>query len=623
MGSLGGWCLSRGGPQLGAGLRENDQVTMGRADRQSDLFDDVVRFCEGSLPASSIYGFLARERDRLFPDELFDDLFSERGRASVPPSVVATVMVLQRLDGLSDQEAVDRYAFDVRWRYAAGVSGYGGGGWGSFAHTVLVDMRARLRRSKRPNRIFEVGLEAAHAAGLVGRRRVLDSTPLYDAVATMDTVTLIRSAVRGLLAAAEGDLAAALRAALSSGDDYVGNGKPQIDWDDRTAREELIDSRTRDGFAVLALLDGRELADAVEQAAALLATVLGQDLEQGPDTVFRIARRVAKDRVISTVDPDTRHGHKTSARGFDGYKGHAAVDPDSEIITTTTVTPGDASVAEDLVADLLDGGQAGQAEPQPVEPSAGRNRGRPAGVRLWRQRLRHRAVPRPARPGRDRGPLQDPDTHRGGRVVQQGPVRHRPRRRRCDLPGRGHRADPPGPRRRRHRLLRVGLPRVPAARAVHHRRRWAHGIRWPLRADPHRRPHPADQPGLGRRLPRHPPQGRAQARPSRTPQTQRTTSPGPRHPPRRRRLPTPGRRGEPRTTGRPRPARIRHRMHCSPLTSTNRTAISKPIEPSADTSAPTVQLNRTQVRSRPIQEPTRTASRADHTPKPNRWTPAT
>jgi IS5 family transposase len=341
---------------------------MGRADRQGDLFDDVVRFCEGSLPASSIYGFLARERDRLFPDELFGDLFETSGRCSVPPSVVATVMVLQRLDGLSDREAVDRYAFDVRWRYAAGVGGYGGG-WGSFAHTVLVDMRARLRRSTRPNRIFEVGLEAAHAAGLVGRRRVLDSTPLYDAVATMDTVRLIRSAVRGLLAAADAELAAALRAALVSGDDYASNGKPLIDWDDRAAREELIDSRARDGYALLGLLDGRELVEAVEQAATLLATVLGQDLEQGPDKVFRIARRVAKDRVISTVDPDTRHGHKTSARGFDGYKGHAAVDPDSEIITAITVTPGnagDASVAEDLVADLL-ADQAEQAEPRAAE----------------------------------------------------------------------------------------------------------------------------------------------------------------------------------------------------------------------------------------------------------------
>src|SRR5438067_3185814 len=136
---------------------------MGRAERQGDLFDDVVRFCEGSLPANSIYGLLARERDRLFPDELFEDLFQASGRRSVPPCVVATVMVLQRLEGLSDREAVDRYAFDARWRYAAGVGGYDGDGWGQFAHTVLVDMRARLAASKDPRRLFRVALDAASA----------------------------------------------------------------------------------------------------------------------------------------------------------------------------------------------------------------------------------------------------------------------------------------------------------------------------------------------------------------------------------------------------------------------------------------------------------------------------
>jgi hypothetical protein len=107
---------------------------LGRADHQGDLFDEVSRFCEESLPENSIYRFLARERDRLFPDELFADLFCDRGRRSVPPSVVATVMVLQRLGGLSDREAVERYAFDARWRYAAGAGGYGGRGWAGFAH---------------------------------------------------------------------------------------------------------------------------------------------------------------------------------------------------------------------------------------------------------------------------------------------------------------------------------------------------------------------------------------------------------------------------------------------------------------------------------------------------------
>ena len=85
---------------------------------------------------------------------------------------------------------------------------------------------------------------------------------------------------------------------------------------------------------------GASSARSVDQAAQLLATVVGQDLDARHDGVFRIARRVAKDRVISTVDPEARHGHKTSARGFDGYKGHVAIDPDSEMITATAVTAG-------------------------------------------------------------------------------------------------------------------------------------------------------------------------------------------------------------------------------------------------------------------------------------------
>ena len=271
-------------------------------------------------------------------------------------SVVAVVMVLQRLEGLSDREAVDRFAFDARWRCAAGVGGYDGDGWVRFAHTVLVDMRARLAASTDPRRLFRVTLEAAGKAGLVGAKRALDSTPLYDAVATMDTITLIRSAIRGVLTQAGLEPEAQLRAVLSSGDEYASKAKPQIAWDDTVARAELIDSRARDGHALLALLDSRRLGPGLAEAAELLATVLGQDLEQTDDNVFRIARRVAKDRVSSTVDPQARHGHKTAARGFDGYKRHLAADLDNEIITNTKLSAGnvgDGAVAADLIEDLL------------------------------------------------------------------------------------------------------------------------------------------------------------------------------------------------------------------------------------------------------------------------------
>ena len=180
-------------------------------------------------------------------------------------------------------------------------------------------------------------------------------------MATQDTVTLIRGAIRGLLRETDDELAAQLRSVLKRDDEYRSAGKPVCDWDDKTAREALVDELGRDGYAALLALDERRLVGPLRQAAELLATVLGQDLEPRDDGVFRIARRVAKDRVISTVDPDARHGHKTAARGFDGYKGHIAVDPDSEIITATEVTAGnvaDGSVGARLLTEVLDDADA-------------------------------------------------------------------------------------------------------------------------------------------------------------------------------------------------------------------------------------------------------------------------
>jgi hypothetical protein len=343
-------------------------MSLGLTPTQADVFTTTTGFCESRVSPDSIYGLLHRECFGLFADEMFADLFCDSGRHCVPPMIVAVVMVLQRFEGCSDREAVDRFAFDARWKYAAGGLSFD---YPSFAHTVLVDMRARLRVSERPDRIFEAVLETAKAAGLVGRRRVLDSTSLYDAVATMDTVTLIRSAIRGLLTVCDRDLEGELRGLLARDDDYASAGKPVCDYEDRQAREELIDALATDAHGLLGALDGRELGPELEQAAALLAAVVGQDLDEGEDGVFRIARRVAKDRIISTVDPDARHGHKTSARGFDGYKGHVAVDPDSELICATTVTAGnvgDGQAVDALLADEL----ANAEDPRTAdEPPAG------------------------------------------------------------------------------------------------------------------------------------------------------------------------------------------------------------------------------------------------------------
>lgn len=337
-------------------------MTLGRAPEQGDLWEITTRHCEQKLSPTSIYRLLHQDCHRLFPDDAFTDLFKDVGRRSIPPRIVAVVMVLQRLEGLSDREAIERFTFDVRWKYAAGGLGLE---YPDFVHTVLVDMRARLRASAHPNRIFDTVLDVAKSAGLMGRRRVLDSTPLYDAVATQDTVTMLRSAIRGLLRVAGEPLVTTLRGVLQRDDDYASAGKPVCDWEDKSARETLIDALARDAYAVLAVLDDQKLSAEVQQAATLVATVVGQDLESTEDGRFRIARRVTPDRVISTVDPETRHGHKTEARGFDGYKGHVAIDPDAELITAAEVTAGnvaDGTVAMKLLEEVL--------PPKPKEPEA-------------------------------------------------------------------------------------------------------------------------------------------------------------------------------------------------------------------------------------------------------------
>ena len=357
-------------------------------------------------------------------------------------------MLLQALEGLSDREACDRLAFDLRWKAASGLPV----GSGSFHSTVLVGMRNRLRASDRPRRLFEDVNATARSAGLLaGRRRVLDSTPLLDAVATQDTVTQLRAAIRRLLTVADRDdteLAAAVRAVLARDDDYATVGKPPCDWDDQAAREALVDALVRDVHAALLVLHGREVAGPVAEAAELLALVAGQDVEQGEDGVFRIARRVARDRVISTVDTEARHGHKSRARTFDGYKAHLAVDPDDELITNLTVTPAN-TADRDVIDDLLEEPDLPRARAAEDGEDGGEDGGggqdaassARSGVGVRRFGLRRRRDAGPAGRGRAPGVREGPaDPQRQGLLQRR--VQHRHRRRHGGLPGRAYRPDP-------------------------------------------------------------------------------------------------------------------------------------------------------------------------------------
>ena len=332
----------------------------GRADPQREILD-VESVAGHLLPAGGVFAFLAGHRRELFPEAMFADLFKPGGRPSIPAEQVASVILLQTLHGLSDAEAVEAVTFDLRWKAACGLAVTDAG----FHPTTLTVWRARLRRSARPNRIFDAVRAVVAATGVLAGKtpRALDSTVLDDAVATQDTVTQLIAAIRRVAREVPG--AAAVIAEQCCAHDYAQPGKPGIAWDDPQARERLVDALVSDAHRLLGHLPEQELGPKAAEAVGLLALVAGQDVEpaegsDGTDGRWRIARKVAPERVISTVDPEARHAHKTRARHQDGYKAQVKVEPDTGLITGCALTPAagpahsDAAVGIELLADEPD-----------------------------------------------------------------------------------------------------------------------------------------------------------------------------------------------------------------------------------------------------------------------------
>ena len=329
---------------------ENCRV-QGRSESNRELLD-AAALCRQLVPEGSVEAFLADHRHQLFPDDLFADLFpSSRGRPSIPGDVVATVMVLQALEGLSDRDAARALRDRISWKVACGLALDDEG----FDYSVLTYWRTRLRKSERPERIFDAVRSVIDATGVLrGKtKRALDSTLLDDAVATQDTVTQLIAAIRRVRRVVPGATDITL-----SAHDYDASGKPTIAWDDPVAKAALVDGLVNDALALLgAFADDAEEAEATS-ALGLLALVAGQDVEQGDDGTWTIARKVAPDRVISVVDPEARHMHKSRSVYRDGYKAHIAIEPETGLVTAAALTPANTADGPTGVA-LLDGEEPG------------------------------------------------------------------------------------------------------------------------------------------------------------------------------------------------------------------------------------------------------------------------
>jgi IS5 family transposase len=294
------------------------------------------------VPPGSVFAFLAEHRHELFPDAFIADLFSSStGRPSLPADLVGSVLVLKELFDLSDPQTADALRYDIRWKVACGRSLT----QVSFDPSTLVYWRRRIAASDRRDRVFDAVARVIAETGILrGRRkRCVDSTVFDDAVATQDTVTQLVAAMRKVARLVPGARSVIERVARL---DYSKPGKPDIDWGDAQATTSLVSDLVNDALAVLAELCGEDAPHRQEPAAdalGLLALVAGQDVEpadgsDGTDGRWRIARRVAPDRVISTVDPEARHTRKSKSNRKDGFRGHVSAEPQTGLITDAELT---------------------------------------------------------------------------------------------------------------------------------------------------------------------------------------------------------------------------------------------------------------------------------------------
>ncbi len=331
------------------------------------------------LEPDSFHARFAQLRSRLLRDEDFAHWFTPgQGRPSVPPSVVAGAFLLALREGCSDREAEQRMRFDLRWKWALdlGLDDHG------CDHSSLCVFRARLVAHAEEGQLFAEIVRQAGAAGLLPKRtlQVMDSSPMLGAAAVQDTYKLIRTALHKLVKAHGKRLPTALRARLQG---YVKTGKPKIDWQDAQARRQELTRLVADAELALQVLPAAEERPVAAAARALLEQVARQDVEPDAAGGMRLRQGVAKDRVLSTVDPESRHGRKSSTGRWDGYKKHVSVEPETELITAVAVTPAnapDGAVAlalalleqqaavglapEEVVADMAYAGGALRAQAQ-------------------------------------------------------------------------------------------------------------------------------------------------------------------------------------------------------------------------------------------------------------------
>jgi len=327
---------------------------LGRRDPQQSLFSAAN--LPHRVPADSFYGRMAAVSGELFQDDDLKDMYDPgNGRPSIPPSLMSGVLLLQFHDDVSDEEAVQRLMFDLRWQVALNLPT----DFPGFDPSSLTYFRQRLIEHQKERYAFDRFVQVGREAGFIPDRVTLltDTTRTKGAGAVMDTYTLLRKGIRKLLKQC-GYAAAAKPRGLSPETQrllatYVEQDrKAKIDWTDPQQRVAQLQVLFQDAEAALELAT-EQMDDAdVRTTGWLLVKIMGDDIEPDDQGQPQIAEGTAPDRIISITDPEMRHGRKSSAVRFDGFKAAVTTEQSSEMIVDIQDIPAAGSDGQELMPTI-------------------------------------------------------------------------------------------------------------------------------------------------------------------------------------------------------------------------------------------------------------------------------
>ena len=325
---------------------------MGKKSSQKSIHDaDYI--IDKVVSEDSFYQILHFLGPYLFDDEDFAEMYCEdNGRKSVPPSILAMTTVLQSHEDVSDREAEKRVKQNMAWKHALRLPLDHEG----FDHTTLCKFRTKLMVNNTLKELFEKLCKTAEELDIIDKEdlHAVDSSGIIGHAQQQDTYELIEKAIKmsvdALLETEDKEAKNAVK--RNSLTDYCDYERPDLDWEEEKEEREHLKKLVQDAHQVLDIVSDSKAKknEKVQKDTELLSDILDQDIvyEEGDDEDGSsdedkddpdIKDGVAKDRIISTVDTEMRHGRESSSQKFNGFKGHITLDIETEWITNVMVTP--------------------------------------------------------------------------------------------------------------------------------------------------------------------------------------------------------------------------------------------------------------------------------------------